>query len=150
MHTIANKENEEHKAILNQHFGEHHDIEAIRKHVNMLRTGEVKIGAIKAVDLDPLCAASTTGKPGSKIVKFGPYIHSAGKTTQDTAGTLIHEATHALWGTRDRYQRVGVGENAHLVGVGAKKYFKLEKDEGERKNLVKGCKFYILLDTISR
>ena len=149
MHTIVNDYgNKEHKAILNEHFGEHHNIDAIREHVAMLRNGKVKIGKIKATRMDSPVEALSKKRTG-KIV-FGPEFHSVEKTAQRTAGTLLHEATHILWNSWDRYKREGEGENTHLVGIGKKKYTRLEKDEGQREHLVKGCKFYILLYTSTK
>ena len=146
MHTIVNDyENKEHKAILNEHFGEHHDIKAIQKHVDMLRTGKVGIKVVRSNQPFEAWTKKQTGK-----VAFGLSFHSEDKTTQRRAGVLLHEATHALWDTKDRYKRVGEGENAHLQGIERVEYTNLEKDEGQREHLVKGCKFCILLDTISR
>ena len=150
MHTIVNDYgNKEHKAILNEHFGEHHNIDAIKKSVTLLKKGKVNVGAVSDAEIPEYVSAHTYMEPPQSIW-FGPHFHSPKRTTQDTAGTILHEASHALLQTGDRYKRVGKGEDAHLVGIWINEYNELEKDKEQRKHLVRGCKFCILLDYISR
>jgi hypothetical protein len=152
MHTIAHDhEKPEHKAILNEHFGEHHNIDAIKQHVATLKTGEVKIGAIKDTAMGSQYAKTKWG-PGTTNPKvhFGGLSHTAGRTAQDTAGTLVHEASHALWQSKDHYARPK--KDAPLAPVSKQDYQKLQAKIPVTKHderLVTGCKFCILQDIIS-
>jgi isochorismate synthase EntC len=153
MHTIVNNpEKEEHKAILNEHFGEHHNIKQITQYVNRLKTGTVKIGAIKDTTLAKVVIATTRKMDTDPNIRFGNTFHSeeSKRTPKDAAGTLIHEASHALLKTKDHYVRQK--KNAPLAPVSKQDYQKLQKDIPVTKHderLVTGCKFCILQDIIS-
>jgi hypothetical protein len=150
MHTIVDgHENPKHKAILNEHFGEHHDIEAIKAHVNMLKTGEVKIGAIK----DNLKKSTTIAvtHPKTGVIRFGTPAHSAKRPAKSTAGTLLHEASHALLQTKDHYYREEKNGPLKPISKTDLTDHKKKIPLGEHhEHFVKGCKFCISLDIISR
>jgi len=108
----------------------------------------VKIGAIKAADVRDI--AVTNVQTG--IVKFGPLSHSARRAAQDTAGTILHEASHALWQTKDHYARLN-NKNDPLTPVAKDRYQALQGRLPAIKQddrLAKGCRFYILQNIISR
>ena len=96
MHTIVrDHKTKASKEILEEHFGEHYDIKAIKKSVALLRTGKVNVGVISDASI-PEHIYALANIP-QRIIKFGPCFHSAERTTQDAASGLLHEATHTIY-----------------------------------------------------
>ena len=148
---VRDHKTKESKEILKEHFGEHYDIKAIEKSVTLLKNGKVGVEAVNNTKIpEHVNAYSVTYKGLPQKIGFGPSFYSPDRTTQDTAGTILHEASHALLQTGDRYKRVGKGKDAHLVMITRDEFEKLNMDKEQHENLVEGCKFLHLLDTISR
>jgi hypothetical protein len=107
MHRVVqNPDREEHKKILVNTFGKHYDIGAIKGHVDKLMTGTVQVADVRDKSMPNSALAKTkySGKPNANI-RFGPAYHDSKKTNHDRAGTLIHEASHALLGTKDFFKK---------------------------------------------
>ncbi|KAF9523507.1 hypothetical protein CPB83DRAFT_862811 [Crepidotus variabilis] len=100
---VANfPENPENHAILVEVFKKDFMtlIDTIRKNVETIRDGKLEIVDINSGDVRH---AATDRK--SKEVYLGPNFHSEFKSDQQRAGTLIHEASHALVGTSDYFAK---------------------------------------------
>ena len=149
---VRDHKTKESKKILKEHFGEHYDIKAIGKCVTLLENGKVDVDAVN--NDDPKIPEDVEGysyfREPPEEIGFTPTFHSEKLTTQFRAGVILHEASHALWHTEDRYKRVGKGKDAHLVMITRDEFEKLNMDKEQHENLVEGCKFLHLLDTISR
>lgn len=93
------------------------NIDAIKQYVAMLKTGEVKIGAIKDATMSGEYGKTQwrSDKTNPKV-HFGTLSYSTRRTAQDTAGTLLHEASYALWQTKDHYSRHP--KNGPLIPIG--------------------------------
>ncbi|KAF9523506.1 hypothetical protein CPB83DRAFT_862810 [Crepidotus variabilis] len=95
-------ENPENHAILVEVFKKDFMIfiDTIRKNVETIRDGKLVIADINSAKTD-LAATS----PKTNEVHIGPKFHSLGRTDDQRARTLIHEASHALAGTKDYFAK---------------------------------------------
>lgn len=96
----------EHRKILVNTFGKHYDIRAITGHVDQLRKGTVQVTDLrdKSMLQSELGKTRLAGKPDASV-RFGPSYHGPKMTDGSRAGTLIHEASHALFATKDYFSK---------------------------------------------
>jgi len=89
-------------------FGNNANVDEIKKNVNSLETGRIKVPHSDAV------AGVTQGatNTASKDVSFGSAFHNSDAKTR--AGTVIHESAHAIHGAVDHFDPSG---NPHHQGT---------------------------------
>jgi len=109
---VQDPDKKEHKEILVNTFGEHYNIKAISRRVRALKTEMVKVAKARDDSLKPstiaLTRTSTEGnsKTRTSRVHFSAKYHDD-QTDAERAGTLIHEASHALFGAKDYFKKDG-------------------------------------------
>ncbi|KAF8876879.1 hypothetical protein CPB84DRAFT_1795533 [Gymnopilus junonius] len=90
-----------------KHLERNFDHNAIRAHVDHLRTGRIKLSEVNSAQIESGSRAKTKrgGTPMPSVL-FGPDYHDPDQTS-DTGrvGMLLHEATHALFGTKDYFSK---------------------------------------------
>jgi len=108
MHKVLqNPSQKKNKKILRQTFGKNFDYNAIKRHVDDLKTGTVKVSDVNSAAMPGGVRAKTSnsGEPRASV-SFGPDYHDPTKMSDNgRAGTLIHEAAHALFGAKDYFAK---------------------------------------------
>lgn len=104
-----NHEDPINKMFLQKAFGPNYNIEKIKEGVKTMRHSTVTVDTVRA-DLKRGVNAMTTYRPrpngtgsSSPAVHFDNNYYML-KTDRQRAGTLIHEASHALLKTKDRLE----------------------------------------------
>lgn len=87
------------KLILDQTFGKGHNLVQIRKNVNALKAGVVNIAKVRAHLNDKTYAWA---RHGDRALELDHKFYTL-KTDRERAGTIIHEASHALFGSKDNF-----------------------------------------------
>ena len=131
---MADPHKEEHKKILVHNFGEHHDIDQIKEGVKKLKEGKIGVNNVRKQGVSGKASISTSGSSAG-LVTFKDGFHKL-KTDDDRAGTFVHEASHALVGTLDRYREDK--EKGHYVPITKKEHNATPKDQ----KVVLGCKYF--------
>ncbi|KAF8150241.1 hypothetical protein B0H34DRAFT_180863 [Crassisporium funariophilum] len=99
-------------------FGHNANIPAIQHTVDALHNGRIKVP-----NPDPIHTGMGHTNMQTGHVGFGSAFHSPSTTDRERAGTVIHEATHALAGTVDHFSAHsgsphGAGQQKHTDHVG--------------------------------
>jgi hypothetical protein len=103
MHTaIHNPTVPAHAKAIEKAFGKTPDMEALKTHVDALRNGHIQISNARSGNLDPNALAATN--TDSKHIRMGAAFHDK-LTDQQRAETVIHEASHAISGTKDVWEK---------------------------------------------
>jgi len=131
---------EEHKRILVHNFGEHHDIDQIKEGVKKLKEGKISVNHVHKQGVSGKASMGTSGSSAG-LVTFKSGFHKL-KTDDDRAGTFVHEASHALVGTLDRFRMDSA--KGHLVPITKKKH---KETPGDQK-VVMGCKCFPTIQLI--
>ncbi|KAF8906196.1 hypothetical protein CPB84DRAFT_1745063 [Gymnopilus junonius] len=101
METVLNRPNPQSEPAVVAAFGENANIDEIKKHVQTLKTGKILV--LNAEPANGVTQGATA--TGNKHVTFGNVFY--GSTDKERAGTLIHEASHALNSAVDHFKKDG-------------------------------------------
>jgi len=103
MHTAINNPTDPiHAKAIEKAFGKTPDMAALRTHVDALRAGHITINNARSGNLDANALAATN--TATKHIRMGAAFHDQ-LTDQQRAGTVIHEASHAILGTKDVWEK---------------------------------------------
>lgn len=130
---VKNHERPYNKLILNQAFGKGHDLEEIKQNVKALKHSDVMISTVRGhLDKNTFAWAHSNGK-----IEFDHKYYTL-KTDRERAGTLIHEASHAILGTKDNF--VHDSKHGGIIPISARRS---EALKGKGVDVTSGCKqFY--------
>ena len=103
---LADHNKPEHKAIIKKAFGDNPNLEAIKKNVEMLKKKNVFVQNVKAEKPGSFAFSRKNSATGEKGLHFTSNYFNK-KTAKGQAGTLIHEASHQLFDTKDNFVKEG-------------------------------------------
>ena len=109
-------------------FGQNYDIARIRDNVSRMQAGTMHVPSVTGTDPYVIAAAVpkynsdgtpqvVDGRTKYNYMRFGATFFAPGNTVDDRAGTLIHEASHYLAGTKDHvlHEQQADGSNLHQI-----------------------------------
>jgi hypothetical protein len=104
MHEAITNTHEPHNLKLVQEaFGRKPDFPQIAQNIGQLKSGHIEISTLNKPGSKPTSQASTNMLTGRISLK--PGFYEQGKDHEYRGGILIHEATHALFGSHDYFSK---------------------------------------------
>ncbi|KAF8972015.1 hypothetical protein BDZ97DRAFT_1782744 [Flammula alnicola] len=109
---LADPKKPEHAAAMREAFGNNPDLTAIAENVKLLKKKTLLIKTVEE-PFNPnkpgnIAFSRTRKSDGKKHLHFGDRFFNR-KTALGQAGTLIHEASHQLFDTKDNFEQTGPG-----------------------------------------
>ena len=92
-------------AKVHQAFGDHADLKGVGDNIQKLKDGKFRMEQAK----DHNFAGQGYYDPGKKLVGVGSAFHSgnSAEAKASRAGTIIHESSHAILGSKDIFDKHG-------------------------------------------
>jgi hypothetical protein len=100
---IKNPHHPAHQSIINEAFGPNPNLKKIGENVEQLRHGKISIEHLHHGNLGKGVYADTSER--HRTVRLGSDFHWHHQNDESRAGTLIHEAAHALFDAHDHFSK---------------------------------------------